>query len=756
MRSYTLPTILTLAFLLCCSDRGRAAVTAQTSIPAARAAHPLPPDPAISDPEWQRGAMPAAGGFEDLTTRTVAPLATSVWMLYDSSNLYVAFRAEQAGVPIEATQSTNDVGFGTDDFAGVAVDTSGAGSHVYFFEVTPRGVRYEQASENARYRPHWQAVARVSGSSWSAVLIIPLRVMRIHPGSPQMWRINFIRSVAATGEHYTWAYDGLMQDGTVGHDWPTFRDARFWAAWSGILVNASLLKAARPQPRLEIYGLESAGRDRDVFQQAGGSFAPQSVRMAGLDASYPLTPTINFVGTLNPDFSNVEIDQQTIAPQEFRRQLQEYRPFFTQGAAFIDANGDPAVPSQAFYSPSVGAFDRGEKVEGTFGDQSFGALNFRGKNAILGDTFDDTAFGYNHVLPDHSFLYWADGVLAHHTLFGSDSTTEAGMGGRDARSGFVWALDDAVEQASGLWLPTRIAHNASGFIDVHKPNYELNVAEVAVSPFYNPIDGFTQNSDISGPQAFAFASGATPFVRNYALNLFVDRFRDRSGEAHQADFDLFFNASFKNKFSIDGAGTANSYLRSYVVDPSYAGGSCNDPALARSYFTGYPRYACGRNDAFDLATIPIGYGDGTPTPLDASVSFGRFGHGLLGAGDNGQDYVHLYTIAFSRPLARAFSIGFEYDGTFERAMQSGAAGSQWLRRLSIGAQLDRNSNLTISLRGINGNGGFALPGLNLAGAYHRRFASGDLFVNFGTPAAPYTLDRTIVKYVFRLSGDSGT
>lgn len=739
-----------------------AAVSMTFSVPAAPAAHPLPLNPAIADPAWSAGAIPVPGGFYDLSSRRAAPHATSVWMLYDTQNLYVAFRCEQRGTPITATQTTNDVGFGLDDFVGVGVDTSGAGTNVYYFETTPRGVRYEQASETNRYRPTWSASASVNGTTWSAVLIIPLKVMRIHPGSPQTWHINFIRNVAASAEHYTWAYNGAMSDGAIGQQWPGFFDVRYWAGWSGVQVSSAMLRAARPKPRAELYGLESIGGERDRFQQADGNFSRQNVRITGLDLTYPITPTINFVGTLNPDFSNVEIDQQTIAPQEFQRTLQEYRPFFSQGASFINADAATIGPDLVFYSPSVGPFDRGEKVEGTFGDQSFGLLNFRGFDQTTGNTFNDTAFGYKHALPTRTFLYWADGVVAHHSVFGSDSTYEYGVAGRNLKTGFVWGIDRADEhgpwnlfESSGV---TNGAHNTNGFIDVHQHNYEWNLAFVDISPFYNPIDGYTAVSDERGPQLFVWGAGATPFIKTYTLNLFADRLVDRSGAAHQADFDPALNVTFKNGFSINGLGPSVGELRGYsVVDPAAAGTTCADPRLPRSYFTGFPNYYCGRNDTYNLVNIPLGYGDGTATPVDFATSFGRFGYGLLGPRDNGQDFVNLYSISTSRPIGRVLSLGFEYDGTRERGIASGMADSQWLRRISIGALLGPDENFTISLRSINGNGGFALPGMNLAAAYHRRFRNGDeLFLNFGTPASPYTLDRFIAKYVLRLGGEAGT
>jgi hypothetical protein len=302
----------------------------------ARAPHPLPLDPSLADPAWAAGKIPLGSGpWENVTTRSPSRYATTAYLLYDDKNLYVAFEAEQDGVPITASQSTNDVGFGQDDFVGIGVDTSGTGSQTYYFEATPRGIRYEQANENTRFRPRWTAAAAIGQGKWSAVLIVPLDVIRVPRGGKQTWRFQFVRGIAARGEHLSWVWDPIMQDAASG-TWPLFSpDTRFWPAGQ---LDLAASAAARPKPRADIYALASIGQDRSLVQQANGTFLPMNVRWYGGDVSYPLTPTLRFVGTLNPDFSNVEIDQQTIAPQEFQRQLVEYRPFFAQGAAYINAN----------------------------------------------------------------------------------------------------------------------------------------------------------------------------------------------------------------------------------------------------------------------------------------------------------------------------------------------------------------------------------------------------------------------------------
>ena len=685
----------------------------------------------MSDPAWLAGKVPSPASWENVTTRAPAAENTSVYFLFDDRRLYVGFVVQQPSAPIVATQTANDVGFGTDDFVGVGVDSSGAGTQAYLFETTPRGVRYQQATENVRFRPNWQSVSTIEGRTWRAVMVIPLNAMRLRRGSLQTWRIGFFRNIAARGEHLSWAYDPTMPDSISG-SWPSFNDLRFWPSASGVVVKTAAVVA--PQARLEVYGLSSSGEDRNRYQQANGTFQEEKTRSLGADVSYPITPTVSFVGTANPDFSNVEIDQQTIAPQEFPRQLTEYRPFFAQGAQYLNPNPSGytnfnAPKNEIFYSPSVGPFDSGAKVEGTFGLQSFGVLSFRGFNELTGDTFDDQAFGYHHALQDRTFQYWADGVLAHHSITGDDTTYELGARGRDLHTGFQWSIDDAFER--GAILPQGSAHSGNGFVDVYKPNYEAVIQYADIAPNYDPLDGFTTISDIRGLSGYFNLNGTTPGVKNWSIFFQGDRLLDRSGAVHQADSNVFINAVFKNGFSISGLGPSTSELREYNGN----------------FFTGYPSYANGTTIPFNLMGIPIGYHDGTPAPIDVSANWGSFGGRWL----------HLYTAQTSRPVGDRYTVGLEYDGSYERTPSTSFLDSQWLRRVSFGFNMGKSSNLTLALRSINGRGGFSTqPGLNLATAFHTRTRNGDLYVNYGSPSAFATLNRLIVKYVLRIGGDAGT
>jgi len=715
----------TIALLVAANRPAEAAVVQSFAFRAAKAPHRLELDPTMRDPAWKAGLVPG-GTWQNVTTRGPAGQATTAYLLYDDTYLYAGFVAAQSSDPIVATQSTNDVGFGSDDFLALGVDPSGNGSQAYLFETTPRGTRYQQASENVRFRPEWEAAAAVSRGSWSAVMRIPLRVLRIRPGITA-WRVGLFRNLAARGEHLSWAYDPTMQDQPSG-SWPYFGDVRFWPTVSGV---APTLVASKPKPRIELFALDSAGADRNVYQQANGTFAPERTRYYGVDFSLPLSATINLVGTANPDYSNVEIDQQTIAPQEFERQLVEYRPFFAQGASYVSnpiSINFNSPPNEVFYSPSIGPFDSGLKAEGSYGLQSFGVLSFRGFDETTGNTFDDQAFGYRHVLADGTFQYWADGVLAHHSIAGTDSTFEGGAAGRNRASGLQWVINGDAEEGSWVGgaarsLDTRVA--------VVKPNYQAVLGYADTSPTYDPIDGFTTIADIRGFAGYVNLNGSTPALKNWALFVQADRFRDDSGAVHEADSNVFLNAVFKNGFSINGLGPSTSELRGYNGD----------------FFTGYPSYANPSTVPFNLFNVPVGYRDGTPTPIDAGVQWGSFDG----------NWQHYYSVTTSRPIGRRYTLGLEYDASYQRSLSEGTSNSQFLRRVSVGFNPSSSMNLTIGLRDVNGLGGFApQEGLNVAAGLHWRFRNGDLYANYGSPAAYATLDRFVVKYVLRAGGDAGT
>ncbi|HLI97401.1 MAG TPA: DUF5916 domain-containing protein, partial [Candidatus Baltobacteraceae bacterium] len=391
-----------------------------------------PPSLASVSGPWLNGVN--ARDFFDFTDRRPARYATQAYLLYDDRYLYVAFHCVQSGTPITAAQRVQHAGVGSDDHVGFQIDTAGNGTRTYQFRVNPIGVHDESSTENARYAPTWQSSARIDAAgNYDAFLVIPLSAIRAQGGSVQRWRFNFERFIAAANADQTWAYSPAMQSITAVQYWP-------WL--TGIRVSAS---ATRPQPQADAYVLQSAGSQAEVFQNGIGQFEQMHARPLGLDVTYPFTNTLAFVGTLNPDFSNVEQDQTTIQLQEFQKTYTEYRPFFAQGAQYINAVPQisvfPGSGNLLFYSPSIGVFDRGLKVEGTAGNSALGVLN------VVGPGIDDNAAGYAYTTDNGDLSFSEQSVLANHFDL-RDEVNAFGMQRLNRHSGEETQVEFASEDSS--------------------------------------------------------------------------------------------------------------------------------------------------------------------------------------------------------------------------------------------------------------------------------------------------------------------
>jgi hypothetical protein len=485
----------------------------------------------------------------------------------------------------------------------------------------------------------------------------------------------------------------------------------------------------RPKPRAEVFALESGGTQRDVFITPSGATVRSAPRMAGADVAIPITGTTSFVGAFSPDFSNVEVDQQTIAPQQFRRNLAEYRPFFAQGAPYVNPaleNYQLNLPQETlFYSPSIGPFDRGLKVVGTKNADAFGALEVRGSDQQTGVPFDDVVFGFRHRRPSNTFAWWFDGAMISRGD-ANDRSYEIGAFGRSLASGLVYSAMHAQETGTFVTRPGDAQKNGA-FVDIQKPGLEAAVGWLDTGPSYAPLAGFTNIADVRGPEVMLDLTRTMkrgPF-KNAELFAYADRWLDRRGNVHESDADAYLTLRMRSPFAVylnEQTGSQRTYEGDY-----FSGGlhGYRDQQLL----------------PFKTWSAGVGYGEGTPNSIRTDYQEGPFGTFLL----------HQTTTTFTRALGSA-SLSIDYAGTREAAF-AGPSDGQWLRRVSVAMPFGRDGNASIAYRDVSGRGGFAIPGRNLAASVRRRFHNGnELFVNYGTPAATSTLDRLIVKYLIRLGG----
>ena len=688
--------LLLTGFLFCYSPLTALGATANQSVRASfSTGAPLESgsEDDLKDASWASAVM--LNSFTDLNSR-LAGQPTTAYLLFGSEALYCAFVSEQIE-PIVATQTLNNGALGIDDYVQLSFDTSENGFHTYSFATTPNAIRYQTSSESNRYDPVWIAKASKSKGRWFAEFAIPYSIIKSPRNGALPWRLNLTRYIAASQHQYSWAYSSTMISATDSSFWPKLTDIPSVAGTRGA-TNA------------QIYGLLSAGSNRSDVVEASGAVERHTSRFIGADFQTPLTSGLSVVGTLNPDSSNVEADQQITAPQEFPVHYQEYRPFFTQGANFLPS-------AEIFYSPNIGEFFRGEKVEGQDGLIGIGILN------VGGDARSDTAYQGSYTSLDQAVSLAISGAQVD-ANGAHDLVNEISGSYTNLRSRLLYAA--GVSHDDNSLLGSAASDRSYLYVAQNQANVQSSAAYYDVGPNYSPLDSYVAVNDIRGPAlSVAANSSENPrvFYKQITGYAYADRYVDHTGAARQADIVANGSLQLRNLLTF-AVGTNLSELRDYAVP--------------------FPVYAEGVTTAYHQQSASIGYRLGTSDATSVSFS----------AGPYASRYLHQLDIASQRQIARSIDLSFEYhQNTFNsKAFDDG----QILRRFSLFKTFSTDESVGLNYRVVSGSGGFSQPGTNVAALYKRRIGKDSkLYVEIGSPAAPRTLNRVIVKYSQFLGGGAG-
>ena len=458
-----LPLVLALALATGLPPARAADAVSSVTVPVLAAA---PSMNGTIDDSWAKAATLSLD--TDFTYRRPASEPTKVYVAQDGSFLDIAFAVTQSE-PQTAAQETNSSSILSEDYVGVYLDPQGTTGISYGFFANPHGARYQTSSENTAYTPQWTAVGKPSAGGYTVTMRIPLDIIR--SGGSTSWTAQFVRATVATNGLAVWAYSDRAHTATD----PAF-------AGKLIGVGTQPHASARPKARVGIYGLG------ELTTQANGG----NTSRVGADFSLPITPTASFVGTLHPDYSNVEIDQQTIAPTAFARQYSEVRPFFTQAASYYNQHISCSDCPLTLYTPAIPTFSQGYAVEGTQGRASFAAFD------ALGDGRDDNAEALNYNYEDPNAIYAVDFQRVGVSTSGlNDVTTTVSTGYLDQKSHFLSYLNAGEDRGTYVTDPAigNYLEAGVGYVDATTTSV-LNYQSIGAQ--FDPVDGYVAQTDIEG------------------------------------------------------------------------------------------------------------------------------------------------------------------------------------------------------------------------------------------------------------------
>lgn len=312
-------------------------------------------DGALDESFWSRLEVQDDFIMQQPTDGKPAAYKTEVRIAYDERNIYIS--AVCFDDPDLIIQTLKRDEFGQSDEFAVFIDPVNQQTNGYVFGVNAMGSMTEAlifpGDGDESWDNRWYAEVKRHSDRWVIEMSIPFKSIRFKDGSPE-WGINFFRNEPGRNESYVWAPIPRQFDAL---DLGYFGTLEWDQAISAARSNVSLI----PYTSYSVEQVQNrADKNIENFD-------------AGLDAKISLSPTLNLDLTVNPDFSQVEVDDQVINLTRFNIFFPEKRQFFIENSDVFNAFGQGA--DRPFYSRRIGLDAGGNRVPILYGARLSGNLD---------------------------------------------------------------------------------------------------------------------------------------------------------------------------------------------------------------------------------------------------------------------------------------------------------------------------------------------------------------------------------------------
>jgi hypothetical protein len=321
---------------------------------------------------WPKQALDGFVQFYPDTGQPAQP-DTRVWVAYDDEALYVfAECLDPHPENILARVTRRDRPTDSDAFV-VAIDSRLDRRNAQFFRVNAAcvqldGTILDDNQENLDWDGVWESACETGSGGWKVEIKIPLKLLRYNPGPEVSFGVNFLRWSPQYKQYSTWQFMdpkierivsqfGELTDMNLPHQPIQFDLVPYIVARPSLPSSASY-------PKLSAF---DAGLDGRV----------------GLGGNFALTFAIN------PDFGQVEADQQVLNLSTFETYFPEKRPFFLEDMALFRT---PTLSgyggAQQFYTRRIGRAPRDpdltddeEIVKAAAPPRIYGAMKLAGETS---------------------------------------------------------------------------------------------------------------------------------------------------------------------------------------------------------------------------------------------------------------------------------------------------------------------------------------------------------------------------------------
>jgi hypothetical protein len=299
---------------------------------------PIRVDGVMDDPAWLEAEV-ATDFYMVLPMDTsAARLRTEVRMAYDREHLYlIAVCYLGLSGPNMVESLRRDFAFTKNDNFLLFMDTFDDQTNGFSFGANAAGaqwdgIMYEGGKVDLSWDNKWTSEVKNYADRWVFEMAVPFKTIR-YKGGITKWGINFGRNDLKTTEKSSWA--------PVPRQFPTAS-----LAYTGSLMWDQ--PPPMPGPNISVIPYVLGRGLKDYERRKPTDYSAD----VGADAKIAVTSSLNLDLTVNPDFSQVDVDRQVTNLNRFELFFPERRQFFLENGDLFANFGYATI--RPFFSRRIG------------------------------------------------------------------------------------------------------------------------------------------------------------------------------------------------------------------------------------------------------------------------------------------------------------------------------------------------------------------------------------------------------------------
>jgi len=292
--------------------------------------------------EWSKSKWESNFWMWRPTDSLLAKKQTRFKLIRDDKYLFILIESDTEGKNFNTPNLKRDFSTYPTDYLTLLFDTFNDGTNAFSFATNPIGLKADglisggnqnfRTDRNYAWDTKWNVASQINENNFVTEIRIPFSSF-FYDNSQQFWRFNIYRGNTQINESSTWIK--IPQNQLIGN-----------LAFMGKMIFETPLEKGKNPISLIPY-LSSATQKDFIY-----SSSKSNISLGG-DAKIPIGNTLNLDLTFNPDFSQVEVDDQVVNLTRFAISLPEKRQFFTQNDDLFKDFGEnrDVIP---FFSRRIG------------------------------------------------------------------------------------------------------------------------------------------------------------------------------------------------------------------------------------------------------------------------------------------------------------------------------------------------------------------------------------------------------------------